>query len=83
MKMPAIVYRLIPIVMLWIDLLTPVLIMGVVGFWVDKFALGLGVGFVLGLLSYFRHWSKKDAQPVDFSHLFTKKAPKPEEGDSK
>lgn len=70
MKVPGVIYRLMPVVMMAIDIVTPIVIMGLVGSWLNKFELGLAVGFALGLFAFFRHWSTKTTTPKDFRHLF-------------
>lgn len=61
--------RLQPYAMLGIDLAVPVVVMSAVGHWVGKPEAGMAIGFGLGLLAYFRHWTRMDKQAVDFKWI--------------
>ena len=46
--------------MMWIDILVPVVALSVAGTWIGKFEIGLALGMALGLVAYFRHWNNRE-----------------------
>lgn len=64
MNVRALLFRLQPIVMMIIDVVTPIALMAFLGSLLGKFEIGLACGFALGLLSYFRHWARGDVRPA-------------------
>lgn len=64
MSIGSLLVRAQPVMMIAIDVITPIALMGFLGSLLGKVDIGLAFGFALGLFSYFRHWSRGDVQPA-------------------
>lgn len=64
MNVKMMLFRLQPVAMIVIDVVTPIVLMAFVGKLLGKYEIGLAFGFALGLFAYFRHLARGDVQPA-------------------